>query len=116
MTRLKEQPLDCWACELAKGYSCQHITRWFWLTDSGIVVEDLNAKEYDLRLLFVPSFHLPVGKELNKDHEFAKDILSAVAERHLPEYEIVAYDLTDHSYKAHWHAQAGLRRKKDGAR
>jgi len=103
---------DCWACELARGARSQHKTPWYYLVPKvGLVCEDLQSKGYDKRLLFVPIECNPCGSESESDHELAKVILARVTKRRLPEYRIVGYDLTNHSYRAHWHAQANLRKR-----
>ena len=103
--------MTCWACELARGERDQHKTRWFYLTpDEGIVCEDLHPKGFDMRLLYVPPWHLPCGSELKVDREQAIRLLTDIVAIRLPDYHIVSFDLDDHSFRAHWHAQAGLSR------
>lgn len=104
--------MTCWACELARGERKQHKTRWYHLTRYvGIVVEDLDSKSYSMRLLYVPDYHVPCGQETVKDRETAGDLLLAVAKACLPGYRVAALELDQHSYKAHWHAQAGLMKR-----
>jgi len=105
--------MSCWACELAKGERRQHKSKWLFLSPNvGAVVVDLHSRAFDKRLLFVPDYspgaHVPCGQETSADHESAVVLLDAVAKARLPEYRIVSYDLTNHSYRAHWHAQANL--------
>lgn len=103
---------DCWACELARGERGQHKTRWFYLSPNvGAVVEDLRSKGCDMRLLHVPVEHVPCGAETEADREASIAILTAVA-RHLPEYEVVKLDVSNHSFGQHWHVQACLKRRK----
>ena len=97
----------CWACELARGDIEQHKTRWHYLDPSGgIVCVDLNPKGRKLRLLHVPLKH---SEEANTGtRRWARHILTVIAKEFYPNLKVVKYDLDDHSYKAHWHAQACL--------
>lgn len=110
--------VNCWACELANGdpeqfhpsHAPQDFSpRWYWLVpNEGIVCKDMNDKGYAMRLLYVPCWHLPCGKEFPSDHLDAKAILTDVVRKCLPGYRIVKIDLDNHSFSSHWHAQACL--------
>lgn len=102
---------DCWACRLALGMLDQHKTEWFYRDAHGAVVEDLNPKEYDLRLLYVPVEHFECGSEPLPIHGGAAQVLYGVANALAVQRGYVIStddDFYDHSYTAHWHAQVGL--------
>jgi len=116
--------MDCWACELARGEPQQWIPdcapkgwtpHWFYLVPNiGIVVKDATSAGYSMRLLYVPELHIACGGESKTDRREAVAILTSVVKNRLPGYRIVRFDLDDHSYKVHWHAQACLERRGDG--
>lgn len=110
-------PDDCWACQLAAGDLRQHKTRWFYVGSFGVVVEDLNPKEYTMRLLFVSSNHVPCGKQTGGDRIVAMNYLVGVAKALEVEggLQIIKWDLENHSFKSHWHAQVCLDQVPDPA-
>ena len=109
-------PDECWCCRLANGDLDLKQTRWFYLGLEGIVLEDLNPKRYDLRLLFVPVEHFHCGYEPRRLWDTANRLLLGVAGALAAEYPgltIGDFDYHRHSYRRHWHAQLGLVRKED---
>lgn len=101
--------MSCWACELASGARRQHKTRWYYLSPRfGLICDDLHPKGCDRRLLYVPRKHMPCGSEREADRKKAVSLLTDVVARCLPGYCIVAFDLSHHSYREHWHAQVCL--------
>ena len=106
-------PKDCPFCQLAMGNPTEHKTEWFYLYHRGIVVEDLNPKGHTMRLLYVPREHVHCGEQ----HPFAEDCaqmeLMAVARAICQNrgLTIVKWDMGDHSYSEHWHAQVCLDKK-----
>ena len=72
-------PDDCWCCRLANGDLDLKETRWFYLGDEGIVLEDRNPKRWDLRLLFVPAEHFHCGFEPRRLWDVATRLLLGVA-------------------------------------
>ena len=110
-------PDDCWCCRLALGDRELRETRWFYLGNEGIVVEDRNPKRWDLRLLFVSAEHFHCGQEPSWLWDTATRLLLGVANALVAEHphlELGDFDYHRHSYRRHWHAQLGLRRRGEG--
>jgi hypothetical protein len=102
----------CWACQLARGDLRQHKTRWHCVGLEGAVVDDLNARGHALRLLYVPKEHVSCGDETPEMRAVAVALLTAVGLAVCANEGLLMrkFDLAEHSYRAHWHAQLCLDR------
>jgi len=105
--------MTCWACRLAAGHPDEIRTRlWLFEPGLGICVEDLHAKQYHTRLLFVPAVHIAASDMREADIHAFKDLVEG---RVLPSFyqsypnlTLRAWDLYHHSFRVHWHLQACL--------
>jgi len=88
----------------------QKKTKWFFLGDGGAVVEDLNPKACEMRLLWVPKEHVPCGQETRKMREEAMRMLLSIARAVCANggWKVAGMDFDKHKFRAHWHAQACL--------
>ena len=109
---MMKKPESCPLCALARGDPKQHKTEWFWLDEDGIVVEDLDSCGYTLRLLYVPSVHVPCGQEPQEFRRVAERLLTGVARALCVERGLAVMNWLDFSFlpygQGHWHAQLGL--------
>lgn len=99
----------CPFCAIMAGEPEAQLTEWFWHSGWIAVVEDLHPKDYDMRLLAMCAEHSPaVGLNEAVVKKVALGIAGAL--KFTRGLEVVAVDMDNHSYKAHWHLQVCLRK------
>ena len=101
---------ECPFCRLAHGDLQEQKTNWLWLNHEGICVVDLDSKGHALRLLYVPTEHIPCGSESGEIRAKAYKILQAIAQAigRPNGWGISGWDFDQHSFAEHWHAQVCL--------
>lgn len=98
---------DCPMCSIIKAEKGSQLTEWFFHNGQIAVVEDLDPKNYDMRLLAVYYFHGdPYPAQKIETKATACGIVGAL--KYTRGLEIVHVDMDDHSFKDHWHCQVCL--------
>lgn len=100
---------NCALCKITICDPASHKTEWFYAGWEGMVVEDWDSGDADLRLLFIPAQHIIPTEE---EHQHARRLLWGIAcaleiQRG---YTIGGYEIVE---SGHWHTKLKLYKERN---